>query len=356
MEIKKNNESEQKILRKLADDEKKFVFIPRSILFNHKDDESISESNSISELDNEISSEYQSENLHNELQNGSSTIYQNDNDKDEDIVIHTQDRIPDSKLIAAYVFFWKHSDKNNEIAFSINKLVSWCGFKPDPHHGMINDVFIEIIKKLIKNEYIKMDENLLRSQNSKLIKAEFNIEKYLDLIDKEHFAMVYLDEIKKIMSYNFSTKNRLMTKCNLLTVFSYLRYKIVLRSMFSNEEENPEVYYRYYRDISDETGINPKILSELFTILQNDLGIIYRRHIKKQVIRNGKKVWITTPTVFCNMYRRINGNLICSGEDYYLKEIRNHAKKIRSTTNRSSLTRIEEMEENVDWMSIYMEV
>lgn len=350
MEIKnveKRIDDEQKKLKKLNYDEKIFVSIPRSILFNKikKIESDTTDNKSLSEWGNNNA-------FHNERFCGSDDLCDG-TEKNENII--ARDRIPDPKLIATYVFFWQHSDKNNEIAFSINKLVLWCGFKPNPHHGMINDVFIEIIEKLNRNEYIKIDEDLLYSQSSKLIKAEFNIEKYFDLIDKEHFAMVYLDEIKKIMSYDFSTKNRVMTNCNLLTVFSYLRYKIVLRSTFSNEEENPEVYYRYYGDIGDEIRINPKVLSELFTILQDDLGIIYRRHIKKQVLKNGKKVWITTPTVFCNTYKRFNGNLLCSGEDYYLKEVRNHAKNIRSNSFITKQCKIEKSEKNVSWTNVYME-
>lgn len=264
----------------------------------------------------------------------------------------------DSKRVAAYTFFWVWSGKNNKLMHSVESVVSWCKFVPNYHAGKINDSFIELINQLQSIGYISCNDDISVKPHTRIITTQLNNDWYEGIADRnERFARIYLDEIQKIMDYDCGTKSKSLTNSNILLVFAYLRLKIIVRNNIEGEtpeniKRSPEVFYGYYKDISSELGINERTLSSIFQIL-SDLELIHLTHIRKPVVdSNGNQKWITFPTLFCNVYKRLGGFLIYDGKDYYEQETKNKIKTMNFDGIKKKKAKIEETEIDMEWIDL----
>lgn len=267
-----------------------------------------------------------------------------------------KDTNTDSKRVAAYTFFWLRAGRDKKVMFTIESLVSWCGFIPNHDKGKINEQFKEVTSWLRDIGYITYpDLNNIKQPYTILLTANLHSDWYKSMTDAHRFAMVYLDEINKIMNYNCGHKSKTLTNANILSVFAYLRLKIPIRSVTEGESkerrlDSPEVFYSYYKDISEELGISEKTLSTILRILSKELDLIYIQRIKRKSTKDkdGTTKWITLPTLFCNTYKRLRGKLIYNGSDYYNYEIQNTLKKINFASIKKVNTKTEDSETDVD--------
>lgn len=62
------------------------------------------------------------------------------------------------KRLAAYIYFDFWRNYNNEVLFSVEHLVTWCGMKPDKAKGRTNTKYINVILDLIHKGYISCPE------------------------------------------------------------------------------------------------------------------------------------------------------------------------------------------------------
>lgn len=242
----------------------------------------------------------------------------------------------DPKLVAVYIFFILRAGLDHRVRFTINDLVTCCGFKPNNHKGKTNDKIICSIKTLCDIGYISLlnqDVSLENVSGSKVVVVTVNqdcIDSKIEEIknrpvvynifgkDKRDgaFAILYVDEIYKILSYEIKDSGAYVNNASLLLVLAYLRSMIYLKAdPFS--KIGAEAYYDYYYDIADRLGMTVKSFSALAKILYKDLKLIYYRHIRKK-LSDGS--WVTLQTVFCNTYRRNGIKIIRCGWDYYFGE------------------------------------
>ena len=262
----------------------------------------------------------------------------------------------DSKRVAAYTFFWLRAGKDRKVMFTIESLVSWCGYVPKTSKGKTDSQFKVIVSWLRDIGYITYpDLNNVKQPYTTLLTADLHSDWYKSMTDANYFAMVYLDEINKIMNYNCGNKSKTLTNANILAVFTYLRLRIPIRNAAEGESKErrtntPEVFYSYYKDISEELGISEKTLSTILRILSKELDLIYIQRIKRKSTKDkdGTTKWITLPTLFCNTYKRLRGKLIYSGSDYYNYEIQNKLEKINFTSIEKENTKIEDSETDID--------
>lgn len=241
------------------------------------------------------------------------------------------------KRITIFSYFAKRRDLDNEVLFSINHIVKWMGKKPNRTANGINNKIIEVVNYLKDNEYLKFSDDL----NNSSIDAVFNLSKIKQENNGKFFAVVYTDELKKILEYKNSSFSNVDV---ILMVFAYLRMKIFRRSnKFSLQDINknnkndhqydiesrklatPDAYDCFYYEIAKELGLTSRIVSKAVEAL-NDLGLIYSEPLPR--IKYNDK-WKTDRTIFCNTYKRENGYLLASGESYYLEEVENKKKKLK---------------------------
>ena len=249
-------------------------------------------------------------------------------------------RVPESIILdkdggnarlSAFSFFSIRRDMENTVTFTLNGMAKWLGRKPDRHSGGTNDKLSECISHLEEKKLISLSGKV---GNASETDAFVNMEKVSEECDNDMFAVVYLDELKKILSCNAKYADQT------LLVFAWLRMRIIRRrnkmfpeeNVYDSHEKNvenrrlkfPEAYDCYCYEIADEIGISARMASKAIDILK-EIGIIYFEHLPK-VRKDGK--WYTSRTIFCNMYKRENGSLLASGEDYYLQEAENKKKKL----------------------------
>ena len=171
------------------------------------------------------------------------------------------------------------------------------------------------------------------------MKCEFNMEYYFEECSKG-FAVLYLDEIEKIMNYKKSnSKDSTLNNTTILLVFSFLRHKIRRRpNELKPEERNSEgIESRRYRlpdaygdnisNIADETGISSKTLSKIIDILEEDLMLIVTDRAYR--VKNEDNEFRTLPTIFANTYKREDKYLLDTGDNYSRTEIELKAENMK---------------------------
>lgn len=253
------------------------------------------------------------------------------------------------KRVSVFSFFSIHRGLDCSLFFSINSIVKWIGKLPNRNANGINNKIIQIIEYLRHEGYLTLFEE---PTNSSCIESNFNLSKISEKCEHERFAIIYVDELKKIMNYhNPNLKDSSVSNDIILLVFAYLRMKIFRRRNKLLPEEininnnnnhqydieirklkSPDAYNCYYYEIANELGLSDRTVSKTVAIL-NELNLIYSESLPRIKYHDGKsEKWRTDHTIFCNTYKREGNCLLISGKDYYLTEIENKKKKLNITT------------------------
>lgn len=232
----------------------------------------------------------------------------------------------DSSRLSAFSFFSIRRGIDNSLTFTINGMARWLMRKPDRHAGGTNEKLSRCVSYLADCGYLSISD--FQSETD----ATLNVSKISDECDNDRFAIIYLDELKSILNRNPKSADAT------LLVFAWLRMRIARRrnkllpeeildtydkSIDARRKNSPDAYDCHLNEIAYELGLSMRMISKAIDIL-NDIGLIYSEQLPRTNV-NGK--WQTNHTIFCNMYKRENGSLLASGEEYYRNEIEN--KKIK---------------------------
>lgn len=251
------------------------------------------------------------------------------------------------KRATVFSFFSIYRGLNSSLFFSINNIVKWTGKQPNRHANGINSKIIQVIECLRDGGYLTLSEEL---NNSSCMEATLNLYKISEECDNDRFAIIYLDELNKIMGYqNPNAKDVFLNSDVILLVFAYLRMKIYRRrnklflEEISVDNQNnhqldidtrrlrsPDAYDCYYYEIAEELGLTSRTVSKAVDVL-NELGLIYSESLPRIKYENK---WRTDHTVFCNAYKREGNYLLISGSQYYLTEVENKKRKLNIVDNR----------------------
>lgn len=234
----------------------------------------------------------------------------------------------DVKRTAIFSYLRIHCGLNNIVGFTIPDIVEWCGGKPDRGMRGSNDKFLSIMDALNDRGYLTY---LAKRSRSSYMKCEFNTDYYFEECS-DGYAVLYLDEINKIMNYKKEgSESTSLNNATILLVFAYFRNKIKRRpNELKPEERNsdgigkrkkrvPDAYYGNVNDIADEIGISFKTLSKIIDILEYDLELIVTDRPYR--IKNEDDEFRTPPTIFANSYKREDKYLLSTGKDYGRNEI-----------------------------------
>ena len=244
------------------------------------------------------------------------------------------DKELDVKRLGVFSYFRIHCGLNDIIGFTVPDLVEWCGMKPNKREGKTNDKFLSVIDGLNAGGYLTY---LTEKSKSSYMKCKLNMEYYYDKCS-DGFAVVYLDELQKIMNYK-NLQGNSISNATILLVFSYLRNKIKRRPNELKPEERtpegiqkrkeriPDAFDSSITEIAKELGIHKQTLSKIIDILEWELELIVTDRAYRIKIENNE--FRTLPTIFANAYKREDRYLLAAGDEYSRTEIELKAENMK---------------------------
>lgn len=114
-------------------------------------------------------------------------------------------------LVPVYLHISCKTDRLGELDTNIEKIVEWCGLKPNRNKGKSNDNIKEVLSYLKEKEVIDFDVDIDTIKPKEL----FTI-KYEEV--EESFGMAYVEHIKKIMNI----QDKKIERAKLLTYYCFL--------------------------------------------------------------------------------------------------------------------------------------
>lgn len=240
----------------------------------------------------------------------------------------------DIKRVAIFSYLKIHCGLNNVIGFTIPDMVQWLGMKPNKRTGNTNDRFLDVLDGLVGTGYFTY---LTDKSKSSYMKCKLNVDYYYNECSNG-YAVLYLDEIQKIIDYQ-NQENGMTNNAAMLLAFSYLRNKINRRPNKLNPEERtvdgirkrkerlPDAFYGNISDISKELGIHRKTLSKVIDILEQELKLIVTDRAYR--VKNEDNEFRTLPTLFANAYKREDKYLLNTEKEYGRIEIESKAKHMK---------------------------
>ena len=250
------------------------------------------------------------------------------------------------RRIVVFSYFSIRRGLDQIIYYSTNEIINWLNLKPDNHSDGINNKIKQIIDTYYEEEYLLPFDSF---QRANIKAAVLNLSKISDECSHNRFAVIYIDELQKIIQHKKAEAEDapLTNNYTLLLVFAYLRMMIcrrrnrLLPDEINCDNKNsgahdisarrlraPEAYDDYYCEIAERLGLSSRVVSNAVKAL-NELELIYFEALPRIRYCDGNiDRWRTDHTIFCNMYKREDKYLLASGEAYYLEEIKNKKKKL----------------------------
>ena len=244
------------------------------------------------------------------------------------------DKELDIKRVSIFSYLRVHCGLNDLIGFTIPDMVEWCGMKPNKREGKANDKFLSIVDDLKGRGYLTY---LTETSKIQYIKCKFDTEYYYNQCS-DGYAVVYLDELQKIMDYK-NLQGNSINNAALLLVFAYLKNKIrrrpnelkpeerTFKGIEQRRERLPDAFDSNVNDISKELGIHRQTISKMIDILEQDLKLIVTDRAYR--VKNEDKEFRTLPTIFANAYKREDKYLLSTGEGYSRTEIELKAENMK---------------------------
>ena len=207
--------------------------------------------------------------------------------------------------------------------FYVYKLLQ---FKNITIYQLTQDQFLNIIDDLSNKGYLTY---LTKKDKNAYIKCKFDVEYYYKKCS-DGYAIVYLDELQKIMDYK-SLHTNSINNTIILLVFAYFRNKIIRRPNELKPEERtfdgirqrkkrmPEAISGNITAIAKELGLHKQTLSKAIDILECDLKLLVTDRAYR--IKNENNEFRTLPTIFANAYKREDKYLLITDETYSRTEI-----------------------------------
>ncbi len=242
----------------------------------------------------------------------------------------------DTRRVGAFSYLRIHSGLNDVVGFTISDMVEWCGGKSDRRTNGTNDKFLNVIDSLSNRGYLTYSTEKSRTS---YMKCKFNAN-YCYEECSNGFAVVYLDELEKIMNYKKENlKDSTLNNATILLVFAYLRNKIRRRPNELKPEERtsegikkrreriPDAYDSSINNIAVEIGISSKTLSKIIDVLEQELKLIVTDRAYR--VKNKDNEFRTLPTIFANTYKREDKYLLITSEEYSRTEIELKAENMK---------------------------
>lgn len=222
--------------------------------------------------------------------------------------------------VALFTYLYVNAGLNDKLLLSHDDLHEYIHKKVNPNRVKnCCTVNIEFLLDYYKSQgYINYNG---RIKNKIPISCTINRDRLCDKVDNNRFAIIYLDEIEKILNYPLDGKK--YGNDTLLLLFAYLRLRIYNRNTAKGSiDQKSETYDDYYKTIGEILNIPEKIVSSLVDILvELNLIYVFTRERKRIMMEDHEYFFRTLTSIFTNTYKRNKGYLLNSGEQYYKHEV-----------------------------------
>lgn len=225
---------------------------------------------------------------------------------------------------------------DGEIHAPTRYIVNWLNKKESRSKNGINENIDGVIQQFKDYGYISDAED---NYGLKIPVYSYNTDHIVDLCRKGNYALLYCDEIKKIINYYSDTFQSKRYNLDVaLIVFAYLRMKMPRRkneiySTELNEDNNgelyrksayPEAWYSHFNEIAADIGLTCETVSNAIKLLV-ELDLI----VCEEAIIGKKKTdqFAMKCKIFANTYKREGDYLLASGKEYFENEILNLTRK-----------------------------
>lgn len=244
------------------------------------------------------------------------------------------DKDMDNKRLGVFSYLRVHCGLNDTIGFTIPDMVEWCGMKPNKREGKTNDKFLGLVDDLNHRGYFTY---LTDKSKSAYIKCKLNMEHYYERCSNG-YAVVYLDELQKILSYK-NLQGNSINNATILLVFAYFRNKIIRRPNELKPEERttegikerrqrlPDAFSGSITDMAKELGIHKQTFSKIIDILEYELKLMVTDRAYR--VKNEDNEFRTLPTIFANAYKREDKCLLVTEKNYARIEIEFKAENMK---------------------------
>ena len=240
----------------------------------------------------------------------------------------------DTKRIGILSYLRIHCGLNDTVGFTVSDMVEWNGMKPNKRIDKTNDKFLNVIEDFRNKGYLTY---LTEPNRSSYMKCKLNMEYYYDECSGG-YAVIYLDELEKIVAYK-NLQGNSISNALILLVFAYFRCKIRRRPNELKPEERtleniklrrqriPDAFDSNITTIADEIGIHKQTLSKIIDILEGELKLIVTDRAYRMKNQDGE--FRTLPTIFANAYKREDKYLLVTSDDYGRTEIELKAENMK---------------------------
>ena len=187
-----------------------------------------------------------------------------------------------SKILNVISFVQAKSDIYGESCFSLEYLITSCGYKPNKNKGKSNEQFKECLLQLVKAEILEdIDNTIKECKANTLIRCKLNLPK----VESQFFKLSY-STVKEVLSIEEGDKT------TLLNVYCYVLARLHRRKDNKRKKDgtsnNPiykdgghaECFYDSQVKIADDLGITKPTLDKHIKILAEN-GLIYYDNLGK---------------------------------------------------------------------------
>ena len=187
-----------------------------------------------------------------------------------------------SKILNVISFIQAKSDIYGESCFSLEYLVTSCGYKPNKNKGKSNEQFKECLLQLVEvGILVDIDNTIKNCKVNTLIRCKLNLPK----VESQFFKLSY-STVKEILLIEEGDKT------TLLNIYSYILARLHRRKGNERREDgasnNPiykdgghaECFYDSQENIAYDLGITKPTLDKHIKILAEN-GLIYYNNLGK---------------------------------------------------------------------------
>ena len=203
-----------------------------------------------------------------------------------------------SKMLSVISFIQASSNIYGESRFSLEYLITSCGYKPSKVKGKSNEQFKECLLQLVEVGILEDINNTVKNcKANTLIICRLNLPK----VESQFFKLNY-SKVKEILSIEEGDKT------TLLNVYCYILARIHRRKdskrlsngdnamPFSGMSGRAEVFYDSQENIAYDLGIDKKTLTKHLKILAEARLIYYGnngliRNKAKETVKNANNVY-----------------------------------------------------------------
>lgn len=289
-----------------------------------------------------------------------------DNDKKKFFIKVPTNIIEDINLgeerVAVYCYLYSNVGINNRLLLSLPDLFDFLNYKWDSNvyrKNIWNKNPIKLILDKFRDigfiEYLT-DNNELICSSTRFTEIRFYKDHITecneDYFQTNQFAKIYFDELESIMSkenceytesVNAKTGEPIMVShtvinlSELLLVFSWLRIKIHINNeKDSFGEKRAEALSCYLKDIANAVEIDKDDISTIIALLVK-LGLIYCNYGDYTIMNfDGIKRPKQVEHIITYTYKRVEGETIYSGKNYYLSQVEKKKSELRKIKSKKS--------------------